>query len=455
MKFLKFSLLIYLILFISKISFANEAFLINNREIPKSKILFVGFDQHDAYLRAPAFEIMERIRINLKTTDLFEVIKQEVPAPVVKFDERGNALAVENSFAQIDINQTPDFVKYGNAKINAVVLASFNRDVSGNIEVRVRAFDILDQKQIFGKFYTASKDNYRKVANSISNEIFKSITGESAGHFDSEIAYIAEVGSVRNRIKKIAKIDFDGENHQYLTNGRELVLTPIFSGKRDEIYYVRYFYERPQIFALNTQTLRSEKLGGFKITTFSPAIHPKNDNLVLLSAIQDGNSDIYEINISENTARRFTKSAAIDTTPSYSPDGKMIVFASDRSGAQQIYSVTIDGFSLKQISKGAGSYSKPIYSPDGKLIAFTKMSGGKFYIGVMLADGSSERILSSGYLVEGAKFSKSGRHIVFSRKKGPYGKDSIPRLIVVDVLTGFEYELPTPENEGATDPDWK
>ena len=34
------------------------------------------------------------------------------------------------------------------------------------------------------------------------------------------------------------------------------------------------------------------------------------------------------------------------------------------------------------------------------------MQGGKFYIGVMLADGSSERILSSGYLVEGARFSQ-------------------------------------------------
>lgn len=450
MKFFKLLLLVNLILTISNISLANEVFVINNKEIPKTKILFIGFDQSDPYLRAPAFEIMERIRINLKTTDLFEIIKQEAPSQNVNASN-----SLPKSFTQVDINQAPDFTKYADAKIGAVVLASFNRDVSGSLEVRVRAFDIIDQKQLFGKFYTASKDNYRKVANSISNEIFKTITGETIGHFDSKIVYIAETGSIRNRIKKIAEIDFDGENHQYLTNGYDLVLTPVFAGKRDEIYFVRYFQDRPQIFSLNTQNLRSEKLGGFKITTFSPYVNPTDSNLILLSAIQDGNSDIYEINVAQNTARRFTKSSAIDTTPSYSPDGKMIAFASDRSGSQQIYTVTNDGYSLKKISQGGGNYSKPVYSPDGKLITFTKMQGGKFYIGVMLADGSSERILSSGYLVEGARFSPSGRHIIFSKKKGPYGKDSTPRLIVVDVLTGFEYELPTPENEGASDPDWK
>lgn len=452
LKFYKMKFLITILLFFTcSQSFANAVFTVNNQDIVKTKILFIGFDQYDPYLRSPSFDILERLRNNLKNTDLFEVIKQSAPPPRHAADP---SVGGKVEYPQVEIDGVPDFAKYAKAGIDAVVMAKFNRDGVGNIEIRVRAYDILDQRQLFGKIYTASKDSYRKVANAISNEIFKAITGEKIGHFDSQIVYVAETGAIKNRIKRIARIDFDGENHRYLTSGRDLVLSPVFSKKRDEIFYVRYFQNRPQIFSLNLQNLRSDKVGGFRITNFAPAPHPQNPDLLLLSAIQDGNSDIYEINIAQNTARRLTKDDGIDTTASYSPDGKYIAFASNRAVGQKLYLLTVDGYSLRRLSSGSGTYSKPMWSPDGKLIAFTKIENGQFYIGVMLADGSSERLLASGYLVEGAKFSPNSRYLVFSKKKGSWGKDSIPRLSIIDILTGHEFELPTPEDEGAIDPDW-
>jgi TolB protein len=455
-KFLKVFILCLLLQTLAAQSFASVAFAIKNEEIPKTKILFIGFDQTDPYLRSGAFEIMERVRINLKTTDLFEVLKQSTTAQ----NTVGTSAAAQHHEKQlIAVNDVsaetiPDFAKYSASGIGAIIIAQFNRDIEGNMEIRLRAWDVLDQRQLFGKFYTASKDNYRKVAAAISNEIFKSITSEASGHFTSQILYVSEGGTPQHRIKRINIIDFDGENHRVLTDGKELVLTPIFSKKRDEVFYVRYFQGRPQIFSLNTKTLRSQKLGGFRITTIAPSIHPKNENLVLLSAIEDGNSDIYEMNIAENSAKKLTKNPGIDTTPSYSPDGNFIAFSSDRASGQQIYVMSVDGYSLKRLSTGSGTYSKPIWSPDGKMIAFTKIQGGQFYIGLMASDGTSEKILSSGYLVEGAKWSPNGRYLIFSKKKGAYGKDSVPRLWIVDIVTGFEFELPTPQGEGATDPDW-
>jgi TolB protein len=437
-------------------AFADVTFSIKNEETPKTKILFIGFDQSDPYLRKGAFDIMERIRTNLQRTDLFQILKKKSPeltpaeSDVKVSGYKKQITALKNNPSE----EIPDFAKYATAGVGSVIIGQFNRDIEGNLEIRVRGWDILDQRQLFGKLYAASEDNYRKVANAISNEVFKSITGESSGHFDSQILYISESGPLRKRVKSINIIDFDGENHRTLTNGEDLVLTPIFSKKRDKIFYVRYFQGRPQIFALDLENLRSQKLGGFRITALSPSVHPTDENLVLLSAINDGNSDIYEMNIMENAARKLTKNPAIDTTPSYSPDGDYITFSSDRSGSQQIYIMTRDGYSLKRLSKGSGSYSKPVWSPDGKMIAYTKIQAGQFYIGVMSFDGSSERILSSGYLVEGAKWSPNGRYLVFSKKSSPYGKGSTPRLWVVDIVTGFEHELPTPQNEGATDPDW-
>ena len=446
MKNFRFVIFLLTFLSLANQAFAMVSFAVKNEEIPKTKILFFGFDSADPNLRTDGFEIFERIRKNLKTTDLFDILKQAGQLEAKK----DASLAQDN----LTVESIPNFEKYAKAGIGAIVVGQLNYDASGNLEVRIRMWDVLDQRQLFGKFYTASKDNRRKAANMISNEIFKSISGESSGHFTSQILYVSEAGAASKRTKKINIIDFDGENQHALTDGRELVLTPIFSKRQNEIFYLRYFEDKPQIFSLDLKNLRSKKLGGFRGTTFAASVNPKDPNLILLSAIVDGNSDIYELNINGNSARRLTKSPAIDTTPAYSPDGKFITFASDRDAGQKIYVMYADGSSVSRITQDSGSYSKPVWSPDGKLIAFTKIKGGHFYIGVMAPNGKGEKLLASAYLVEGAKWSPNGRYLIYSKKKGAYGRDSMPRLFVIDVVTGFEFELPTPAGEGASDPDW-
>lgn len=440
----KIFIFLSLIFFTTNSSLAAVSLSVKNGEIAKTKILFVGFDATNPatpYMQRDVEEIFERVRKNLKTTNLFEVVKQQ--------NSDNNPLS-----QSLAVEMAPDFAKYSQAQIGAIVVAQFAFDLSGNIEMRVRVWDVLDQRQMFGKIYTASRDNYRKISNALSNEIFKAVTGESVGHFDSKILYIAESGTATKRVKRVSIVDFDGENHRVLSPAKDLVLTPIFSKKRDEIFYVSYVQGKPQIFSMDLQTLRSQKVGGFRGTTFAASTHPKDPNILLLSAIDDGNSDIYELNISANSAKKLTKSPSIDTTPSYSPDAKQIAFTSDREGGQQIYVMDADGASVKRISASEGTYSKPVWSPDGKMIAFTKIKGGQFYIGIMTSSGGSERLLASGYLVEGARWSPSGRYLIFSKKSSPYGQGSIPRIFIVDILTGFESEIPTPANEGATDPDW-
>ncbi len=442
-------------------AYAQISFNIKNEDTPKTKILFLGFDSANYSLKTDISEITEVIKRNLDTTDLFEIIKHSGtlstgPSNQNNKDKKpANHIASEGSGEQDLATETlPDFAKYQKLGIGAILIADFGYGPNGNLEIKVRMWDVLDERQLFGKYYSASKDNYKKMANLISDEIFKSITGEKIGHFNSKILYVAESGSVLKRIKKIISIDFDGSQRRVLTDGRDLVLTPIFSKKNDEILLLRYKNNRPQVTALNLDSLRFKRIGGFEGTTYAANIHPIDPNIVLVSAIQNGNSDIYEVNLTQNSAKKLTKNPGIDTTPYYSPDGRYIVFVSDRDGAQKLYLMDSEGGSVRKISYNSGSYSKPVWSPDGKLIAFTKQLNGRFYIGLMSPNGRNEKLITSGYLVEGARWSPNGRYLIYSRKQGPYGKESIPRLYVIDIVTGYERQMPTPENEGATDPDW-
>lgn len=455
MKVIRFFIICLTLSLVASKSFASLAFSIDNEEIPKSKILFFGFDSANPHLKRDSFEILEIIRKNLKTTDLFEIYKHKGAMEISQADGVASVSLNDNVVQEsLTVESIPNFEKYSKAGISAIIIAQFNYSQTGNLEVRIRMWDVLDQRQLFGKFYAASKDNYRKMSNIISDEIFKSISGETLGHFTSKIVYIEESGHFKKRVKKIRLMDFDGQNNKVLTDGRDLVLTPIFSKKQDHIFYLRYFKQKSQIFSLNLSNMRSKKVGGFRGTTYAASINPIDSNRLLMAAIVRNNSDIYELNIEENKAHRLTKNRAIDTTPSYSPDGKYITYTSDRTSGQQIYVMRANGFLSNRISFGGGSYSKPVWSPDGKLIAFTKMKKGKFYIGVIAPNGKGEKLLTSAYLAEGAKWSPNSRYLIYAKKRAHFGKKSISRLFIIDVVTGFEFEVPTPKNSGASDPDW-
>ena len=149
---------------------------------------------------------------------------------------------------------------------------------------------------------------------------------------------------------------------------------------------------------------------------------------------------------------QLTRSGAIDTSPSYSPDAAQVVFNSDRGGSQQLYVMNGDGSNVQRISFGDGRYATPVWSPRGDLIAFTKISRGQFYIGVMRPDGSGERLLAEDFLVEAPTWAPNGRVLMFFRqsKRGEMVTD--PRLYSVD-LTGYnEREVITPV--GGSDPAW-
>jgi TolB protein len=151
--------------------------------------------------------------------------------------------------------------------------------------------------------------------------------------------------------------------------------------------------------------------------------------------------------------RRLTSTAAIDTSPSYSPDGTQITFNSDRGGSQQLYVMGAGGGGEKRISYGDGRYATPVWSPRGDYIAFTKIMGGSFGIGVMRPDGSGERMLASGFLVEGPTWAPNGRVLMyFQQQPNSGGRAGSGTLHQIDITGRFGRQVPTPTD--ASDPAW-
>ncbi|MEN9754820.1 MAG: Tol-Pal system protein TolB, partial [Pseudomonadota bacterium] len=161
-------------------------------------------------------------------------------------------------------------------------------------------------------------------------------------------------------------------------------------------------------------------------------------------------SNIYVMDLRSRATTRLTDTNAIDTSPSYSPDGSQIVFESDRGGTQQIYIMSATGGGAKRISFGEGArYSTPVWSPKGDYIAFTRQKGGQFAIGIMKPDGSGERILTEGFHNEGPTWAPNGRYLMFFRdQSGAAGS----RVYMVDTTGRVENNVPT--QNYSSDPAW-
>jgi Tol biopolymer transport system component len=115
--------------------------------------------------------------------------------------------------------------------------------------------------------------------------------------------------------------------------------------------------------------------------------------------------------------------------PSYSPDGTQIAFRGDLdlaepSGDEEIYVMNADGTDVRQLTSNADFDSAPSWSPDGKWILFERAPAGTFTPGteaqekdiyVMRADGTDvRRLTDSPGLDEGPEFSADGTKIAFS-----------------------------------------
>jgi len=153
--------------------------------------------------------------------------------------------------------------------------------------------------------------------------------------------------------------------------------------------------------------------------------------------------DLYVVDATGGTPTQLTSDPFGETTPSWSPDGSRIVFASVRSdGTGTLEVMNADGAARTAITSGSGAYlSFPRWSPDGATIAFLREDQGHtMHLWTVALDGSSPRDLletQADTTFGNPVWSPDGMQIAFARLSSVG-----PQLWLTD-LTGSAHRLAT------------
>jgi len=159
--------------------------------------------------------------------------------------------------------------------------------------------------------------------------------------------------------------EHSGETKQ-LTFSEFDALGPRINGSK-----ITYYVDKKtssEIWIMDSVDFKPELL----IVNVGDAKHPSiGGDYVVFESTQQGNTDIWKINLKTKEKQRLTDWKGFDGRPSVTKDGKKIAFVSDRSGNQDIYIMNIEGDSLTQITFDKATDFAPFFDIEGKKLAFT------------------------------------------------------------------------------------
>jgi len=209
------------------------------------------------------------------------------------------------------------------------------------------------------------------------------------------------------------------------------------------------------IYTANIDGSGIKRITNFGVYTAEGVLSPDGKRIVFTS-LKDGDLDIYTMNVDGTDIRRLTNTPGYDGGPWWSPDGTQIIYRANhpteekdlkdyrdllalrlvRPSKVELWVMNADGSGRRQVTHLGGANFGPSWTPDGKAIIFASNyqnpRGGNFDLFIVSLDGTGLKQITNDEGFDGfPMFSPDGKKIIWGSQRNAAKSDDV-NLFIAD-----------------------
>ena len=157
---------------------------------------------------------------------------------------------------------------------------------------------------------------------------------------------------------QVYSVNADGSGLRRLSNSNGIDTEPQYSADGESIYFTSDRSGGPQIYKMSAAGGNAQRItfkGNYNI---SPRVSSDGKTLAWIS--QRGGFDLYAMNLASGQELKLADGA---TEPSFSPNGKYIMYATKTGGRTSLAVVSVDGRIKQRLTTAAGNIREPNWGP--------------------------------------------------------------------------------------------
>ena len=148
----------------------------------------------------------------------------------------------------------------------------------------------------------------------------------------------------------------------------------------------------PDVYTLNTATKRLKRLTRHRGIDTEP-VWSSDGKSIIFTSDRSGSPQIYEIRVDGGKPRRLTFEGRYNTAASLSPDGRFIAMVHGERGQYKIAQLERETGNLTVLTESTLDES-PSFSPNGKMVLYASTRGNNGFLFAISIDGRAKHKLS-------------------------------------------------------------
>jgi len=250
----------------------------------------------------------------------------------------------------------------------------------------------------------------------------------------------------------IVDLDGPGRALSFSSNGEYVLYFAQTAGRNPELILISFAYKEttkkkaavrnhdihaPVTVTVPELTLSNKKIRKIEIPLDDPESPEmsKDGKTVIFSAMQNGQRDIFALNLVTKEVINLTDDKQFDYGPSFSPDEKSLVYVADISGYKKLFALNLETLEKKQLTFGQSNEIRPIYSCDGKTVWFISDADKDRTRNIYTLDIENNTVVQWTDVINGV------------RTVSPFEDKTLFPLLPFNLVYGTRIKVPITENK--------